>query len=228
MITVWRIALDPSRAPSAADCALLSAAEMERASHFLLDEVRHRWLQAHVAYRRILGAALGVDPGALVFGATAQGKPVLRHPASARPEFNWSDSADLALLAVSDGAPVGVDVEAMRAQPRLEAMAATKFAPEEGAALLALPSDERPAAFYRIWTRKEACLKALGVGIDFGLKRFAVSIDDGPARVLRMDGAPYAAEHWTVRSIGMPDGYTAAVATLGPMGPVTVREAARV
>lgn len=228
MITVWRIALDPSRAPSAADCALLSEAEMERASHFLLDDARHRWLQAHVAYRRLIADLLGVAPAALEFGTTALGKPVLRAPALGAMEFNWSDSGDLALLAVSDGPPVGVDVEAMRPQPRLEAMATTKFAAEEGAALLALPEAERPGAFYRIWTRKEACLKALGVGIDFGLRRFAVSATVEAPRLLRMEGAPFEADHWDLRSVDVPSGYAAAVATLGPMGPLTVRDARRV
>lgn len=224
MITVWRIALDPARAPSAADCALLSAAEMERASRFATDELRHRWLHGHVAMRRILAARLGVAPADLAYGAGASGKPFLAAPAGSGLEFNFSDSADLALLAVSDAGPVGVDVEALRRVPEFEAITARFFSTEERTALLALPEAERLGAFHRVWARKEAYIKAVGDGLAHGLQRFAVTHARGDARFVHLDGSREAARGWTLAEVEVPAGYEGAVAVPRPACPIAVAD----
>ena len=212
MITVWRIALHAARPPDEASCTILSAAERARAARFLRDTDRNRWLHGHVALRHILGDALSAPPDSITYATGPHGKPRLASPADSGLEFNFSDSGDFALAAVSTGGAVGVDIEACRPQPDLEAIARSHFSGEEAAALLALPQSEREAAFYRIWTRKEAYLKALGAGLSYGLGRFAMTHDATDVRLLHVDGDVTEASDWSVRAIDVPSGYTGALA----------------
>lgn len=216
VITVWRIALDPAAPPGPADVALLSDAERERAARFRFDRDRNRWLHAHVALRRILGAELDVAPAALRFAHGPRGKPRLAWPTQPPLEFNLSDAADLALLALSRSGPVGVDVEHVERVADLEAIAASHFAPEERAALFALPEAERTDGFYRLWTRKEAYIKAIGIGLSFGLDRFAVTIEPAAPRFLRIDGSADEARAWTLLNVPTFGPYLGALAIRRP------------
>ena len=217
MITVWRIALDPRRAPPPDAVAELSDGERARAARFVSDEFRNRWLHGHVAMRRILAQALGAAPRSLEFDANAAGKPGLASHRTSQGgpaiDFNFSDSGDLALLAVSTVGAVGVDVEQVRPQPALERITRRFFADEEREALFALPAEHQLEAFFRIWARKEAYIKAVGTGLAAGLQLFAVTIDADEARFVRLDAAPGEVEQWSLRSVRVPAGYHAAVAT---------------
>lgn len=210
-VAVWRVPLDPARAPDAGALAELSPDERARADLFATDALRNRWLGAHVALRRILARALGVAPQAIAYGKAEVGKPFVAAPAGRDLEFNFSDSGDLALVAVSRCGPVGVDVELCRPERDLLTLAESFFAAEERAALRALPEAERPAAFYRIWARKEAFIKAVGLGLRFGLERFAVSSEADAPRLLRVDTDPRAGERWQLRDVPVADGYAGAL-----------------
>lgn len=211
-VTVWAVPLDPAAPPEAAAVAELSDDERARAARLVHDAVRNRWLHGHVATRRILARALGVAPARIAFGAGEAGKPFVATPAGTGIEFSYSDSGELALVAVAHGVPVGVDVERMRDQPTLLQVAERMFAREEVAALTALPDASRLDAFYRIWTRKEAYLKAIGAGLTYGLGRFAVTHDAVDARLLHLDGEGSAAAGWSLRSLEVPGGHAAALA----------------
>lgn len=212
-VAVWRVPLDPTRAPDARALAELSDAERARAALFATDALRNRWFGAHVALRRILAAALDVDPRSISYSTAAAGKPFIAHPAARGVEFNLSDSGDLALIAVSRRGPVGVDVEECRPQRDLVALAEGFFAEEERAALRALPPREQAAAFYRIWARKEAFIKAIGLGLGFGLQRFAVSTEPDAPRLLRVDLDPRVQGAWQLMNAPVPDGYAGALVT---------------
>lgn len=212
VITVWRIPLALPAPPTAAELATLSDAERERAARFRFDRDRARWLLSHVATRAILGAELGVAPAEIRYAFGPKGKPSLAWPARPRVEFNLSDSGDLALLAVSRGAPVGVDVEFIKPMPELAAIAASHFAAEERAELLALPETEQLAAFYRIWTRKEAYIKAVGSGLSHGLDRFAVTAGPASPRFVHLDGDTERAARWSLIDIPTFGPYLAALA----------------
>jgi 4'-phosphopantetheinyl transferase len=211
-VTVWQIALDPSRAPDADMLATLSDAERARADRFATAALRNRWLKAHVAMRRILADAIGTEPAAIAYGTGQYGKPFVAEPAGSGIEFNLSDSGDLALLAVSRGGPVGVDVEEFREPLDVDGVSRRFFAREEREALDSLPAVERVAAFYRIWTRKEAFIKAVGTGISLSLSGFAVSVGADAARLTRVDPGLGVRERFALASVESPPGYAAAVA----------------
>lgn len=212
MITVWRIPLDPSVPPTDRGIATLSDDERARAARFRFDQDRNRWLAAHVAMRRILADELGVAPERIAYAHGPKGKPSLAAPEDTGLEFNLSDSADLALLAVSHDGPLGVDVEHVARIPDIRAIAASHFAPEERDRLFALSEDEQVDAFYRLWTRKEAYIKAIGTGLTFALDRFAVTLEPASPRLLHVDGDAARAHGWSLVDVSPGAGYVGALA----------------
>jgi 4'-phosphopantetheinyl transferase len=154
---LWRIALDRP-APGAA--ALLSEDERARAARYAFERDRARFVAGRAALRTLLAAYAGRPAQALTFALGAHGKPSL----PGGPPFSFSNSQGAALCAVGGGRELGVDLERLRDVPDAAAVARSAFTPAELAAWRAAGGDGR-AAFLRIWTRKEAVLKALGLGL---------------------------------------------------------------
>jgi 4'-phosphopantetheinyl transferase len=217
VVQVWRISLATSPAGSR---ALLSADERERASRFQFARDRERFVTAHAALRRVLAEPAGCAPERLVFGYTAHDKPFLIGP-GADLSFNLSHSHELALVAVTRGRAIGVDVEHHRAGVELESVARTSFSAAERRALLALPPHEREAAFFRGWTRKEAYLKARGEGLSMPLDRFSVSLDANEDVRFEPD-EPDERGRWEIRSLAIDPGYSAALSVSAPCPPIVV------
>jgi phosphopantetheinyl transferase len=113
-----------------------------------------------------LPGACAFPPRAVEFVETKYGKPRLApvHEA-ADVEFNLSHSGIIALFAFTRGRAVGVNVELIREVPDVDDLAECFFSVTETALLRALPVDRRSLAFLACWTRKEAFIKALGLGL---------------------------------------------------------------
>jgi 4'-phosphopantetheinyl transferase len=170
---VWRVDLD---APPA-DTGCLSRAERERAGRFVFARDRERFAAAHVALRQLLSSHTGIAASELEFVHGAAGKPSLVRPAGV--QFNLSHSKSVALIAIGTAdAEIGVDVEVLRSMPDAEAMAASYFTDAEQRALAALPPARRERAFLVCWTRKEACLKAIGLGLGVDTRTFEAGVDE--------------------------------------------------
>ena len=167
---VWRIDLD--RVPGPAGDADLPEVERTRAARFLHEADRRRYVASRRALRAVLGRVLQRDPATLRFVIDSFGKPQLCDAASL--EFNLSHSAGDCLVAVGEGHPVGVDIEVLKPVPDAAALARRHFTAAEQAELARLAGDERRRAFLVCWTRKEACLKALGVGLSAAPASFEV------------------------------------------------------
>jgi 4'-phosphopantetheinyl transferase len=192
----------------------LSRDERDRAERFRFDVHRNRFVAARGLLREILGAFLGVSPARLAFDYGPHGKPSLAAPFAAEDiRFNVSHAEGLALYAVTRGADVGVDVEAVRALPDAEDIAARFFSAREQAAFLSLAPAGRTEAFFACWTRKEAFLKATGDGLARPLDSFDVSLVPGlPARLERVGGKPRDADRWSLAEVRPAPGYVGAVA----------------
>lgn len=162
---MWWLRLDEM--PDAAAVATLSADEIARGARFAFEGLRRRHLASHVALRAILAQQTGLPAATLVFGAGPFGKPFLQAPAAC--VFNMSHSDDVAVIAVAPdamaGTEIGIDVEVLRPMRDAIALAERNFTEAEQRELLAAPADLRDLAFMRGWTRKEACLKAIGSGL---------------------------------------------------------------
>ena len=178
-IAVWSWSLDADPTPSE---ALLSEDEKARGRSFVAAHHRRRFVAARSRLRSLLGQHLDIDPASVVFELNAYGKPrVVQAPSV---HFSLSHSGDQALLALSDTLVVGADLEQVRPLDHLE-LARRNFHPDEVAAIESQPSESgQRQAFFRIWTLKEAVVKALGVGLSLPLDSFAVSIATSPPAML--------------------------------------------
>lgn len=204
-IHVWCVELDEA-ADAAALAACLSAGERERAGGLPSSAHRRRFVAARATLRQLLGRYLGQEPGAVVFAHGAHGKPFLPQGGL---HFNVSHTQGLALYAIASACEVGVDVEWMQPQVAHERIAARFFALEEREMLAQVPAEERRVAFYHIWTRKEAYLKACGDGLAAGLGTFAVSLE---AEALLRSGE---GRRWKLVAWEPAAGYVAALCGAG-------------
>ncbi|MGO9916966.1 MAG: 4'-phosphopantetheinyl transferase family protein [Isosphaeraceae bacterium] len=177
----WVIDLDAGLNPAAdqdaleadAERAILNADEQARADRFVRPRDRRRFVRCRAALREILGQLLTIRATSVRFRAAGHGKPELDWEAmggadvAIRPalEFNVSHSAGLGLVAVCRGSPLGVDVEKVRPISEAERIVASYFTPAEVAAFNSISAEDRAMAFLRGWTRKEAILKGLGIGL---------------------------------------------------------------
>lgn len=188
---------------------VLDAAEEERARRLLRPHDRLRFAAARTFLRLVLGLYLDEPPHRIRFTTNPFGKPRLAAPASTL-SFNMSHAGDIVLLALARGRELGVDVEEERPIEALD-IARVLFSPAEHAALVALPEEERRGAFFHCWTRKEAFVKALGLGLSFPLDSFEVAVFEAAGeRILRT--YPPHLGCWTVTSCPIDPGYAAAVA----------------
>jgi len=166
---VWRAALEHCRA----DEALLQESERVRARRFTFADDRRRFVAEHGLQRRLLGAYCGIAPEALRIEPDAMGKPRLEGGACA---FNGSESAGTALFAVARAGEIGIDVETLRPERADLRLARRYFHPEEVAKLEGLEAAARTRGFFSVWTRKEALVKAAGLGLRIPLASFRVGV----------------------------------------------------
>jgi 4'-phosphopantetheinyl transferase len=206
---------------------VLSEDERARAQRFHFEIHRRMFVAAHAATRRILAEYAGVAPHSLVFESGEFGKPSL---VNSDLEFNLSHSGDLALLAVSCGGAVGVDVEKWNHEIEHIQLAEHFFSEAERSALrgLAHASQHVVAGFFAAWSRKEAYIKASGHGITRGLDTFDVSLVPGEvARLMADQLDDVATERWVMRDLPAGEGYSAALVATAPVDEVLLFDAGR-
>jgi 4'-phosphopantetheinyl transferase len=195
--------------------ASLSSEELAKAATFRFAPDSQRYLHARAALRLLLGRYTGVAPAELRFGKGAFDKPELLPPV--RCAFNVSHTGDRALIVIADDIELGVDIEMLREMPDLPELAKATLTEPESVVLQQLTPHLRSAAFLRMWTRKEACLKAVGCGLAVSPNEF----DVGWAATQTPIVVPGAGQdkHVHVHSIDTEPGYLAAWAHVVGQGP---------
>ena len=194
-VHVWLAHLSNANANLTSLRAALSTDEISRAEKFHFAEHRERWQSTRGVLRLLLARYLKEPATEIAFEYGAQGKPKLKHPANSNLHFNTSHSGDFAVFAFTRAGEVGVDIECVRDEmPRRDDIVRRYFAPGEQRQLFALPEPERARAFFKLWTRKEAFVKARGTGLFSGLDQFEVSLD--APRVVRSDTNASAVDWW--------------------------------
>jgi len=161
-VHIWRAALDEEGWPGPEE---LPPEDRERAASFLREGPARRWIAARWALRRTLARYLDRPAAEIALTPDEHGKPRLRDGGDGGLQFNLSHSAGLALVAVTEGRAVGIDVEAIAPRRDLVALAERGLPAEEAAAVRAAAPERRTEAFYAAWVRHEARLKCLGIGL---------------------------------------------------------------
>jgi 4'-phosphopantetheinyl transferase len=213
-VHVWRFSLHVDDLAERLE-PLLAADERERAGRFHFVRDRRRFVVVRGRLRMLLGEYLSTPPADVRLATTALGKPYLAVEPKSGLRFNLTHSDDESMLAVASGREIGVDVERERCDVEVGDLARRLFAPAEVAALDSLPEEERRPAFYRCWTRKEAYVKALGLGMQVPLNGFAVTLSADHAALTDTSHDPTQLRRWTLRGLLPVPGFAAAVAVEG-------------
>lgn len=154
----------------------LSETERQKAASFRLPLMRQRYIAVRYLVRKTLGHYLQTEPRALQFYADTYGKPFL---ACGSLHFNISHTADLLMIAVANFPDIGIDVESIKPRGSLDGLAVRCFTETEYQTWRELPGTQQEKVFYRLWTKKEAFVKAVGRGIALGLEKCEVQLPAG-------------------------------------------------
>jgi|CXWL01.1.fsa_nt_gi 4'-phosphopantetheinyl transferase len=217
IVHVWGFSLEGHSAFVEQCRSWLSKDEQERAVRFVRQEDQVRFVLAHGGLRAVLGRYLDRDPDAIELDRSEGGKPFVRKERRSESAitFNLSHAHGRALIAISKGLEVGVDLERIRSEVEVEKLSQRYFAPSEHATIMRLTQEQRAAKFFRLWVAKEAVLKAQGVGL-LGLSQCEIVLgaDGIETEVLTPAGSPLE-ENWKVRFLSCGEGWEAAVAAQG-------------
>lgn len=189
----------------------LSIEELNRAQRFHFAADRRHFVLRRAARRYLIGRYLNLEPSAIRFLTGNCGKPgIAGQEQHGGLRFSCSHSGDLALITFARGREIGVDLEQRRPLPEALQLAHSLFAPAEISELAKLPATRQQNAFFDCWTRKEAFVKALGLGLSFPLDRFTVSLGQNrPAALLKVEDDPNAVTRWRMQALDVGPNYSA-------------------
>jgi len=210
-VQLWAITLDPDGAHVDCLAQLLSKSERERAGRFLFSRDQRHYILRHGFLRWLLGQHLACAPKTIHFATGPHGKPRLAGDPALH--FNLSQSGGMALIGLSRESELGVDIESTLLNRNEDAIVHKVFTRREAAAYFHVPVSQRPVVFFNCWTRKEAVVKARGVGMSVSFKGIDVSVLPGEsARLIAMDGDSACVDEWTLMHLEPLPGFIGALA----------------
>jgi 4'-phosphopantetheinyl transferase len=213
-VHIWSASLELNAEELECLQAALAPDELDRAAQFRFPHGRRQFIAARGLLRQVLSLYCHLEPAALHFRGNAFGKP--EFPAMFKTEtrdlrFNYSHSQMFAVFAIAQGREVGVDVEFVRPNVAIEQIAQRFFSRNESAALRAMPATQHPEYFFKVWTTKEAYVKARGQGIRIPFDSFEVfPVEEGSSAVTGEDG-----KCWGLHLFSPAPGFVASVASEG-------------
>jgi 4'-phosphopantetheinyl transferase len=219
-IDFWYSSLETTPEQYQLDWQILDDEEKIRAAKFKNAVLQQRYVSAHGQLRLILAQYLEVSPASLLFLKTARGKPYLADYSELA--FNLSHTSDDMAVAVAKNCQIGVDIEQCKQRLNLADLVHRCFAEPESAYWHQLPKDLQQKAFYQFWTRKEAFVKATGLGITVGLHDCVINPDQ-PHSFLSVPAQCGAADAWHCRDITLGQNLCAAVVVNKAIVSVNIR-----
>ena len=188
----------------------MTSEELERAGRFRFEQHRNRFIRGRAFLREILAEFCNCSPRKLQLSVREDGKPEVKESPVA---FNLSHSGDVAVIGIARMREIGVDVECFDRKVECVSLARRYFADSEVEALEELNDLAQRELFFRLWTSKEAAMKATGEGLRIDPRRVEVLLDS-EVRPQRYDGqfAPWYLANEDVKS----DGVTVSVAAPEP------------
>jgi len=210
VIVVWvtRVSLNENVLPDLEP--LLDARERERADRFRFAEDRARFVLGRALVRNLLGRCLDRPAKAIELTLADLNRPVF--DVDETIQFSITHTHDLVAVAATCNARVGIDLEFIQSTVDLVELAERILSEEDLATFEAFSPEEKLAAFFRVWTRKESYLKARGEGIAEGLRLVSVSFGPEVESSLADARDERAAVSWKQHLLPAPNDYTGSVA----------------
>jgi len=211
-VQVCTVSLNCTKSDRDRLASCLSSDEQERARRYLFDPDARRFVVRRAALRILLSSHVGTLPDSLRFRHDGRGKPEIASCEGSGVWFSTSHSGEVALVAISRFR-VGVDVERDRPIASVEDVARYSLSLNERSAVLRAPEERRSRVFLEAWTRKEALLKGLGLGLGDGCDMPIVTApSDSLSGTLRLLSPIADAKAWLLNEIPAPAGYVASLA----------------
>ncbi len=217
-IHVWKTSLHKSPLQLSSLTSILSIEEQKQGARFIYTEHQQYFWVTHALLRLILARYINLlQPQQFCFTKGIFGKPYIQNlPNDLNLQFNVSHSNDQALFALAKDQELGVDIELITPKRSCEEIAQRFFANEEYEAWKVLPECQQLTGFYRIWTRKEAYIKAIGLGLNYPLKDFVVSVEKKPIQgLLAVCGDRNIAQTWSLIDLEPVLNYVGAIFVRG-------------
>ena len=198
-VVVWRVDLSVPNDTYALCQRCIDENERARADRFVYERDRRRFTVSHAALRIVLGDTLGVRPLEVRFSEGPHGRPLL---VSSPLQFSLSHSHDRCLIGVAREGLIGVDIEEKRPEVDCQAIADRFFTQLEADMVRDAGEPSRAELFFALWARKEAYLKATGLGLHGSLTALQCAADaDGNLRIAAVEGSADAGRDWTMLSL---------------------------
>jgi 4'-phosphopantetheinyl transferase len=209
-IYIWRI--DLARPLPADQAGVLGADEWDKANAIADPENQACWIRSHVALRMILAVHGRRNERDIRFTSGPFGKPRWLATGRGAPtlHFNLSRSGTLCLVAVSSARPVGVDIEQVIVSPQIDELIERQLSPEQAGELQGLAPEGKCRAYFTVLTRREAYAKAMGVGLQLGLRDLQVSADAFNPEIVSLQGDD--PEAWRIVPLHPGEPYVASLA----------------
>ena len=216
-IHVWCASLNVSKEDLSHYESWLSLDEKARAQRFYFEKDRDHFIVGRGLLRTLIGHYLKIEPAQIEFIYEDYGKPALKPDLQDKTlEFNLSHSKGLALYVFNWNRKVGIDVEQIHAMPDMDDFAERFFSPRESAYINSLSGQPKEIAFFKLWTCKEAFLKANGNGLTVPINEVEISLEpEGSARLEAIGEEKTQTSYWQLEIFNPVQGYQAALAVEG-------------
>ncbi|BDQ02806.1 MAG: hypothetical protein KatS3mg037_1381 [Ignavibacterium sp.] len=188
---------------------ILSDEEKEKSGKYKFARDRERAIVTYFFRRKILSEYTGLSPENLSFKIGKSGKPYIDNQGLTYLKFNYSHSGDLIVYALNRDAEIGVDIELVEEFPDLNSLVKNYFSHNEQKAFLSLTTlKDKLNFFYKIWTRKEAFVKALGTGLNDDLGKINLYSEKFNSFIEKFF---YSGKDWIIEELTTPKAYIASI-----------------
>ncbi len=207
---IWVADLDQWNLSCFETVQALPETEAKKAGRFRFETHKNRFIKGRFMLRSLLGMYLDIDFYDQEFHANRYGKPAVHKVHDDKSiHFNISNSENIYVCAFSQNSDIGIDIEKIHDLPDMDRIMAASFSEEEIRKLNSLPEPNRRRTFFKYWARKEALLKAMGVGLSIPLDEVNILYADNDAsRVF----TKHNGTEWTLDDIDILDGFASALA----------------
>ncbi len=212
---MWQFSLQQQEQKTLLLKALLSREERAKSERFSTALLQCRFVAARASLRVIIASYLNAEPSEIEFEYGQFCKPAIKTK-GASLQFNMAHSNDLGVIAITSEKHVGIDVEHVSTVVDMDNIVAHAFSPYERSVYSAIPADLRANVFLRCWTRKEAYMKATGMGLSLPPDKFDVTLIPGEIpRLLRVEHDPDEVSRWSLSDFDLATDYIGTVAFEG-------------